>query len=504
MESLIAGIDAILTWQVLLALVLGAITGILVGAVPGLEPAGAMAILLPFSLQMEPLSGITLLLGAYGGAWYGGAIPAILIRVPGTPVNVLTTYDGHPMARRGEAMRALSLAYSASFIGGVTSIAALILLAPYLAGIASRFGAPEYAMVMLLATVSVVLAHQRHLVAAVMMLALGMFLGSVGFESPFNTQRYTFGQVWLYGGIPLIPAVIGLFAMSQAFILLETRQPRSRAEVDLQGSRFRGLFEVFRYKRTLARSGALGTVMGVLPGVGEFGAQFLSYAWARKASRTPEEFGRGSPEGLVASESSINACTSTVMVPLLALGIAADPLMAMLLAVFMIHNIIPGPQLFASNPDFISGLYVALFMLNVIALVFLLFATKYIVRLSNLTPRVIGATIMVLALIGSYTQNFRLTDALFTLAFAVIGRFLIRNAIPVFPLVVGLVLGPMLEMRLKQSLSLSSGDFTIFLTRPVAAVLLALSLATVVVFLWVTLRGRTTKTYPEGGKHEAE
>jgi putative tricarboxylic transport membrane protein len=490
-DSLVLGFFEVAQWQVLLALALGAVAGILVGAVPGMEPAGAMAIALPFSLTMQPLAGIILLLGCYGGAWYGGAIPAILIRVPGTPVNVLTTYDGYPLAQKGQPMRALSLAYSSSFVGGVVSIAALVFLAPVMAQVAARFGPPEYAMVMLLASVSVVLAHNNNITSAVLTFGLGAFLGTIGFESPHNTLRYTFDQTWLIGGVPMVPMVIGLFAMSQAFILLETKNPL-KGPADLSGSgRMAGLFEVFRYRATIIRSCFLGVIMGMLPGVGEFGAQFLSYSLARRFSKKPEEFGKGSPEGLVASEVSINACTSTALVPLLALGIPTDPLMAMLLTVFMIHNIIPGPQLFIERPELISGLYVSLLFLNVFVLALLLCFTKYVVMLSSLTPRVIGAAILVLGFIGTYTQNFRITDAFFTLAFAIVGRFMLKNGIPAFPLVVGLVLGPMLEMRLKQSMSVSSGDPTIFLTHPLAATFLTLSIIAVAGFIWSNRSRRT-------------
>jgi putative tricarboxylic transport membrane protein len=488
MESFLLGLENILTWQVLLALVLGALFGIIVGALPGLEPAGAMAILLPFSLQMEPLAGITMLLGTYGGSWYGGSIPAILIRVPGDPVHVLTTYDGYPMTRRGEAHRALSIAYSSSFIGGTISVIALVFLAPYLAKVAERFGAPEYAAVAVMATVSVILAHHRQVVPALLSLGLGMFLGTVGFDSLFNTQRFTFGQQWLLGGVPMVPVVIGMFAMSQAFILLESQPKKSTTEDLKYHSRFRGLLEAFRFPKTLARSSGLGVIMGLLPGVGEFGAQFLSYSLARRFSKKPEEFGKGSPEGLVAAESSISACTSTVLIPLLSLGIPTDPLMAMVLAVFMIHNIVPGPQLFTEHPDFISGLYISLFLLNFFVLGFLLLATKQIVKLNSIHPKVIGAIILVLALIGTYTQNYRLSDCLITVIFALIGRFMLRNGVPAFPLVIGLVLGPMFESRVMQSLSLSNGDPTIFLTRPIAATLLALSTAAVVLFIFAQVR----------------
>lgn len=502
MDAVLAAFENIATWQVVMALFFGALCGIIVGALPGLEPAGAMAILLPFSLQLEPLAGITLLLGTYGGSWYGGSIPAILIRVPGDPVHVLTTYDGYPMARRGEAHRALSLAYSSSFIGGTVSVLALIFLAPYLAKAAEKFGAPEYAMVAVLALVSVILAHQKQAVAALLSLGLGMFLGTVGFEPLFNTQRFTFGEQWLLGGIPMVPVVIGMFAMSQAFVLLESKSATRDAGNVRYTNRFRGLIEAFQYPKTLARSCGIGVFMGLLPGVGEFGAQFLSYSLARRFSKKPEQFGKGSPEGLVAAESSISACTSTVLVPLLSLGVPTDPLMAMVLAVFMIHNIVPGPQLFAEHPDFISGLYLCLLLLNVFVLIFLLFATKHVVKLTRINPKMIGAVILVLALIGTYTQNYRLSDALITIIFAIVGRFFLKNGIPAFPLVIGLVLGPMFELRIMQSLSLSNGDLTVFLTRPVAATLLALSIAGVVLFAFAQRSDRKTRSNQAAGKAE--
>ncbi len=493
MDSIILGFQEVAHWQVIAALLIGAIAGILVGAIPGMEPAGAMAIALPFTLTMEPLPGIILLLGCYGGAWYGGAIPAILIRVPGTPVNVLTTYDGYPLAQKGQPMRALSLAYSSSFVGGIISILALIFLAPFMAKIAAKFGPPEFAAVMILASVSVVLAHHQNIRGAILTFGIGMFLGTVGFESPHHTLRYTFDQTWLLGGIPMVPMVIGLFALSQAFILLETKSPPKVPENLSSTGRFVGLLEVFKYRATVIRSSLIGLVMGLLPGVGEFGAQFLSYSLARRFSKKPEEFGKGSPEGLVASEVSINACTSTVLVPLLSLGIPADPLMAMLLAVFMIHNIVPGPQLFVEHADFISGLYISLFLLNIFVMIFLLIFTKYVVRLSSISPRVIGAAIMILGFIGTYTQNFRITDGLVALAFAIVGRFMLKNGVPAFPMVVGLVLGPMMEGRIKQAFSISDGDPTIFLTRPLAAAFLTLAVVAVATFTWNHFRNKTVE-----------
>lgn len=494
MDTLLLGIHNVAHVDIVLALFAGALIGIIVGAVPGLEPAGAMAILLPFSLQLSPLAGVTLLLGTYGGAWYGGAIPAILLRVPGTPVNVLTTYDGYPMARKGEAHRALSMAYSSSFVGGTISVLSLVLLAPYLAKVAEYCGAPEFAMIALVALVSVVLAHQRQALAAVMTLGLGMFLGTVGLENVFNTQRFTFGHTSMMGGIPMVPVVIGLFAMSQAFVLLAAPPySRTTGDASVYHHRFRGLIEIFKFPRTVGRSAGLGVVMALLPGVGEFGAQFLSYSLARRASQTPEQFGKGAPEGLIASETSISACTSTALVPLLALGIPVDPIMAMILTVFMIHNFIPGPRLFTEHADFVSGLYVSLFLLNIFVLGILLFATSHIMKLSRVNPRFIGMTVLVLSLVGAYTQNYRIADAFIAIIAAIVGKVMLRNDIPGFPLVIGLVLGPLFESRLRQSLSLSNGDPLVFVQRPLSAGLFAIAVVGIAVFVITYIRQRRSE-----------
>ncbi|MCV6591092.1 MAG: tripartite tricarboxylate transporter permease, partial [Marinobacterium sp.] len=223
MDILLSGFSEVATSSVLLAILIGALIGVTIGSIPGLEPAGVIAILLPLSFSMEPLAGVMLLVGVYGGAWYGGAIPAILMNTPGTPVAVLTTYDGYPMAQRGEGKRALSIAYTASFVGGIISVTSLVLLAPSLAKVAQQFGSAEFAMLAALGMIFVVLAHRKHVVEAAMMLGFGIFLGTIGIDRSYSSQVYTFEQEWLLGGIPLVPAVIGLFAMSQAFVLLSQR-----------------------------------------------------------------------------------------------------------------------------------------------------------------------------------------------------------------------------------------------------------------------------------------
>jgi putative tricarboxylic transport membrane protein len=483
MEIFLLGMQEITTIEVMLAIVFGAILGVSIGSIPGLEPAGVIAILLPMTFSLDPLPGVTLLLGVYGGAWYGGAIPAILMNTPGTPVAVLTTYDGYPMTQKGEGKRALSIAYSSSFVGGIISVLSLVFLAPVLSQVASHFGSAEFAMLAALGMIFVVMSHYKQAFAAAMMLGLGIFFGSIGIDRSYNTMTYTFSQEWLYGGVPLVPAVIGLFAMSQAFVLLSQKGNDSQVTKYEGEGYFSGLLVVWKYKVTALRSAALGVLMGLLPGVGEFGSQFFSYTLAQKFSKTPEKFGKGAEEGLIASETSNNAVTASVMIPLLAFGIPADALMAMLLSVFMVHNYIPGPTLFAERPEFISGLYIAIFLINIVAFLYLTFSSKWIVNLTRIRGRFIGSVILVLGFVGSYSQNYQFSDALIALGFAVFGYILKREQLPAVPIVLGLVLGPVFLTRVKQALGVSNGDFSIFIERPISLALLSMIIISITFFI---------------------
>lgn len=474
MDVFLTGLEQLAHLDVILALLIGAISGVVIGAIPGLGPAVAIAILLPATFKMDPLPALTLLLGIYSGSWYGGAIPAILLNTPGTPVSVLTTYDGHPMAKNGQARRALSIAYSSSFFGGIASVLVLIFFAPVLANFAKQFGSAEFAMAALLGMVMVVVAHKGRVLAATMMLGFGLFLSTIGLETSFSTQRYVFGQSWLFGGIPLVPVVLGLFAISQAFVLLQSRRTTIDGGAKVEGSPFQGLFEIIKYPFTLFRSASFGIGLGILPGVGEFLAQFFSYSMAQKSSKNPEKFGKGAPDGLIASETSNNAVPASAMVPLLALGIPGEALTAMMLAVFMVHNVVPGPTLFIEKPEFVSGLYMSLLLMNIVILIFLLMATRWIVLVTRLRNRVIGVTILTLSLIGTYTANYAMSDAFIAVAFGILGYLLKRHNIPAVPIILGLVLGPVFESRMRQALGAADGNIFIFLERPIAATILVI------------------------------
>ena len=491
LENFVQAYEQVMTLSVLLALVGGSFLGIVIGAVPGLGPGVAIAILLPVTFSLDPLSGITLLMGVYAGAWYGGAIPAILVNTPGTGVSVLTTYDGYPMTQSGQPQRALSLAYAASFFGGTFSVLVLIFAAPLLASFAKQFGSADLAMAAALAMVLVVTAHRGAELAAAAMLGLGLFLSTVGLEGAYGSPRYTFGTTWLLGGVPLIAIILGLFAMSQAFHLI-TKGSQGSQEIAPEVNRnlFGGFKEVLTYPRTVLRSAGFGVSMGILPGVGEFLAQFFAYSTARNASKTPEKFGKGAPEGIIASEAANNAVPAAALVPLLALGIPGEVLTAMMLAVFTVHNVDPGPALFSENGPFVSGLYLSLFMMNFVIVGILLFATRWISYVTRIDDRLLGIAILCFAMAGTYSANYRLTDPMLAAGFGLLGFALRRAKIPMVPIILGLVLGPILETRVRQAIGSNGGDLSIFIERPISLVLVIIMALLILGSITSRLRNR--------------
>jgi putative tricarboxylic transport membrane protein len=478
-----------LTPLLILVLIAGAAGGVILGAIPGLGPAIAVAVLLPVSFTMDPVVGLSLLLGVYSASIYGGAVPAILINTPGTAVNVLTTFDGYPMTRRGEARRALGLAYSASFIGGMMSILALTMLSQPLARIAATFTSADYAAAAFLGLTLVTLAQRGDLLAGIMMLGLGVFLSSVGFEKVFISQRFTMDIEFLRGGVPLVPTVLGLFAISQAFALIAGDETHV-AEGKARRSTLRELLEVFHYPVTLFRSAGFGVIMGVLPGVGEWMAQFFSYELAKRGSKTPEKFGNGAPEGLIAAEAANNAVPASAMVPLLSLGIPGEALTAMMMSVFLVHNIIPGPTLFESQPEFVGALYVAMFLVNIFAVVFLYLITPWLIRICHLDQRIIGAAIFPLVLVGAYSINYNIVDCYIALTFGLFGYAFKKADLPVAPILIGMILGPIFENRFRQAMSIADGDWTIFVTRPVSLGLLSIAALILLAYLHTSFKER--------------
>lgn len=482
MDFLWLGLQQLADPVVFLTMCIGAILGVVVGAIPGAGAAVTISILLPTTFAMDPLNGMTLLLGVYCGAAYGSAIPAVMINTPGSPVAVLTALEAKPFVDRGEARRAMSLAYSSSFVGGVLAVLALMMLTLPLANVAKNFGSPDFAMVAVAALVLVVIGHGGRRVEALAALSFGLFLATIGIETAFSTQRYTFGFTFLTGGMPLVPVVIGLFAVSEALTQLTSRST-SHPVVQLKGHFFQGFMEVFKYPRSLYGSSLFGIICGIMPGVGEFLAQQVSYVTAKKYSKEGHLFGKGAPEGIIVSEATNNAVPPAALIPVLALGIPGEELTAMMLAVFLVHNVVPGPQLFIDRPEFVSGLYWTLLFMNVVIILFLLVATNVIAKAALINKRFLGVAILTLSLIGTYASNYHFTDVGIAMVFGLLGYVLKTHRWPLTPILLGLVMGPIVESRMRQALGQANGDLTIFLTRPISAVMVgAMALLIIVTF----------------------
>ena len=489
MELFLQGLTAILRLDVALALLIGSIGGVIVGAIPGVGPAVAIAIILPATFGLEPLVGLTLLLGIYGASMYGGAIPAILTNTPGTPMNALTTYDGYPMTRNNQSRRALSLSYSASFVGGIFSVVCLILLSPAIAAVAPLFGSRDIFMAALLGMVLVVIAHRGRALIAAALLCCGVFINTVGLEAIHYSQRFTFDQNWLFSGLDLIVVLLGLFALSQAFVLMAGRDDHAKPP-EVGGGIIGGLREVFQHKRVTTTSSAFGVFMGIIPGVGEFLAQFFSYTVAQKFSRTPEKFGHGAPEGLIASEAANNAVPAAAMIPLLALGIPGEALTAMMLSVFYVHNIIPGPALFQTRPDFLISLYACLFIVNILILLFLLATTRSIIKVINIPSRFLGACILMLSFVGVYSLRNSMIDCMICAVFGIFGYWLKHMRLPIVPIILGMVLGEIMETKFRAGLA-RVDTLLDFINRPISGTLFAIIVLALVAHFIALLRKHT-------------
>ncbi|EAV40556.1 hypothetical protein SIAM614_21752 [Stappia aggregata IAM 12614] len=500
MELILSSLSMLAQWDVLAALVIGSVGGVIIGAIPGVGAAVAIAILLPATFSFEPIVGLTLLLGVYGSSMYGGAIPAVLINTPGTAVNALTTYDGYPMTKKGQGHRALSLAYSASFFGGMFSILCLIVLSPILAMIAPHFGSREIFLAALMGIILVVVAHRGQVFAAGMLACFGIFLSTIGLEPAKYTKRFTFDQSWLTSGVDLIVVVLGLFAISQALLLLVDKEHHP-GSAKVEGNLFTGLKELFAFKRVATVSSSFGVLMGMIPGVGEFTAQFLSYTYAQKTSKDPDLFGKGSPEGLIASEAANNAVPGAAMIPLLALGIPGEALTAMMLSVFYVHNVIPGPQLFQGQLDFVIALYLALILLNIIVLIFLLSSTGLLLKIIQIPTRFLGVMIMTLSFVGVFSLRNSVTDCAIAAGFGVFGLVLKRLNLPIVPIILGMVLGGIMEVKLRSAMARVNSPLD-FIDRPIAAILFIVIILILVLHVRAVIREHKVRLEREEGTSE--
>jgi len=446
-----------------------------VGVLPGIGPVGAISILLPATFRMSPISAIIMLSGIYYGAMYGGSTTSILVNIPGEAASVVTCLDGYEMAKRGRAGPALGIAAFGSFIAGTLGVLGLMLFAAPLAEFGLKFGPPEYFGVVLLGLTLIAYLSQGSVIKALMMGAFGIILSCIGLDHMQASPRMTFNIMKLWDGIGLVPLAMGLFGISEILINIEKTRFTEILKTKIKNL-FPTALDWMQAKGAIVRGSILGFFAGILPGGGAVVSSLLSYGLEKRLSKTPERFGKGAIEGVAGPESANNSAVSGSFVPLLTLGIPPNVVMAVLLGAFIIHGIRPGPLLLKDHPDLFWGVISSMYIGNVMLLILNLPLIPVWVQVLKVPYRILFPLILLFCLIGAYSINNSSFDVLVMIIFGIVGYLFRKFDYEGAPLILAFVLGPMVELNLRQSLIVSKGNFLIFITRPISAVAIVLSI----------------------------
>ena len=472
----------------ILMAVAGVMVGILIGALPGVGPPSGVAMLLPLTFGMDPTSGIIMLAAMYAGTMYGGTITAVLINTPGESASVVTCLDGYAMAQQGRAGPALGIAAIGSFIAGTVGVVLLMLVSPALAKWSLSFGPPEtFALMLVGLTTVTMLAGDDPLKAYVSML-FGLTLAMVGFDIISGEPRYGFGIPEMMDGVDFLPVAIGLFGLGEVFAGTEEKQQVIKGSVRLREV-LPGLADWSRSKWAIARGTAMGFAVGVLPGAGPTVASFLAYTLEKRVSKTPEQFGKGAIKGVAAPESANNAAATAAMVPMLTLGIPGSATTAIMLGGLMMWGLRPGPMLFEKNPQFVWGLIASQYIANVLLLILSTVFIPLFVRAVRIPYSILMPLIVVFCVTGAYSLKNSPWDVGQMLVFGVLGYLMKKLGYSPAALVLALVLGPLAERALRQSLIISDAGIGILFMRPISAVLMAIAIVAVAVPIVRKLRG---------------
>ncbi len=461
----------------LLANAIGALMGLVVGMIPGMTISTGIIIVLPLTFVLDPTISIALLLGLYVGGMMGGSFSAILLNIPGTPSASATAIDGYPMTERGEAGRALGVSILAGFVGGMFSFLCLFLIAPSLAELALQFHAADLFSLVFFGLTIICSFAARSLVKGLLSAMIGLLIVSVGLDPVMGTARFTFGDADMLAGIHFLTALIGLFAIPQLIENLRGTSVGSagRKAAARFGSILPTLADIKAMRLPVAIGSATGAFLGILPGVGGPIAAFISYDYAKKASRAPDRFGKGALEGVAAPESANNAVTGGALIPMMTLGIPGDPVTAILIGALMVHGLAPGPLLFLERGDFAYTVIFSLFWANIFNLIIALLGLRLLVKVLATPKALLMPMIAVLCVIGSYALRNSFFDVYVMFAFGLLALFMRWLEMPVVPLLLALVLGGQLEEHMRVALTASKGDVSVFFTQPFSLLFLCLS-----------------------------
>jgi len=476
LHNLYIGFSVALVPSVLLYAFIGCLIGTLVGVLPGVGPLAGISLLLPASFGLDATSAIVLLAGIYYGAMYGGSTTSILMRIPGEAASVITCIEGYALTRKGRAGAALAIAAVGSYVAGSASVIGLMLLAPPLASFALRFGPPEYFALLVLGLLALAYTSSGSMLKSLAMAALGLLLGMIGIDPMTGFSRFTFGLIELGDGLGVVPVAVGLFGLSE--ILLNAGQP---LVAEVVKPRLRELLPSWQEWREsvwpIGRGTLIGFFIGIIPGSAHIISSFISYAVERRLSKRPERFGQGAIEGLAAPESANNAAASGAFVPMLALGVPSGPIPAVMIAAMMVHGVAPGPLLITQQPELFWGFIASMYVGNLVLLILNLPLVGIFVNVLRIPYPLLYPAILMFCLLGVYSVKGSVVDLGIMTAMGGLGYLLRKFDFEPAPVVLGLILAPMIEMSFRQSLSMSSGNYQIFIDRPIALVMLVVGAA---------------------------
>ncbi|HIF69144.1 MAG TPA: C4-dicarboxylate ABC transporter permease [Deltaproteobacteria bacterium] len=474
LEALQAMGSVVLDLHLLLLIFATTIIGVVIGVLPGLGATTGAALLLPFTLTMDPVHAITVLATIYVSATFAGSITAILINTPGTSAAAATTFDGFPLAQRGEAGRALGVAVVSSTVGGVFSVIVLCIAAPMLARVAYQFRPPEYFALTLFGLSMLASISSGGAVKNLIGGVFGVWLATIGAERATGIERFLFGNYELYEGLSFVPVFIGLFAMSE-LLVQSKRGNRIANAIGMNAVKLPSKEDYKKIWKTILRSCGIGTFIGILPAEGATVASMIGYSEARRWSKNKEEFGKGAIEGIAGAEAANNAATGGAMVPTMVLGIPGSGTTAIILVGLMVHGLRPGPYLFTEQVDKVYQIFGAMLVANLMFLGMGLYAAKFFARISLIPSAILWPIVFALSIVGSYSLSSSLLDVWIVLIFGVIGFFARRHGFAVAPIAVGLILGEMVESNLQNSLKMFEGKWWLIFTQPLAVLFLLLA-----------------------------
>lgn len=474
-NSLMMGFSVAFQPEVLMYAFFGCIIGTLVGMMPGLGPLAGISLLLPATFGLNPIIAIVLLAGVYYGAMYGGSTTSILMRIPGEAASVMTCVDGYAMTQQGRAGPALAIAAIGSFVAGTLGVIGLMLLAPTLASFALRFGPPEYTALLLMGLFVLAYMSGGSMLKTLAMAVFGLLLGMIGIDVMSGYTRFSFGIVELGDGVGIVPVAVGLFGISEILLTAGQADPPKVQQPTLR-QLVPSTADLRLSVGPIARGSLLGFLIGIIPGSAHVISSFVSYGIERRLSKHPERFGNGAIEGVAGPESANNAAATGAFVPMLALGIPTGPVTAVMLAAIMMHGILPGPMLIQQQPDLFWGFVASMYVGNVVLLVLNLPMVGLFVNLLRIPYAYLYPCILAFCILGCYSVSNSTMDVWIMLVMGGVGYVLRKFGYDLAPVALGLVLGPMLELSLRQSLAMSGGDYAIFVQRPIAVTMLVLGL----------------------------